>query len=184
MDKQKVIQYADQNTSQIQYLIQQKVKFWTSEVLFSSYWWFALSLSVIPWLIWWIFRNKRSTDRLFYAGLFVMCISLILDVLGDQLGFWYYRFNLIPVLPTYFPWDCTLMPVTIMFMLQIKPRTNPFIKAIIFAIVSSYIGEPIFKWMEVYVQSNWKYSYSVPIQIIIYLIAHYLSKRNKFDELV
>lgn len=57
----------------------------------------------------------RSTDRILYTGFFVMVISLVLDILGDQLGFWHYRFNVIPVLPTYFPWDLTLMPLTQIF---------------------------------------------------------------------
>lgn len=183
MDKEKVFELIDENTKQIQILIQEKVKIWSEHVVFSDYWWFALFLSTVPWLFWILFRKKQSTDRLFYAGLFVAVIALILDVLGDQLGFWYYRYNLIPVLPTYFPWDCTLMPVSVMLLIQFKPKANPLIKAIIFGLLTSYVGEPLFHWLGVYVPINWRYTYSVPIQIIIYLIAHYLTKRDQYNKL-
>ncbi|MGM0901777.1 MAG: CBO0543 family protein [Bacillota bacterium] len=96
---------------------------------------------------------------------------------------WLYRFNVLPILPTYLPWDLTLMPVTIMFLLQIKPNSNPLIKAILFALVTSYLAEPFFVWLEVYQPVHWHYTYSVPFQIIIYLIAHYVSRRNDFSEI-
>lgn len=76
------------------------------------------------------------------VGFFVMTVSLVLDVLGDQLGIWHYRFNVLPVLPSYFPWDITLMPVTIMFFSQVKPHVNPIIKAVLFTLLTSYISEP------------------------------------------
>lgn len=181
MKKEEVIILIDQNVNQIHELIYQKIEIWREYVLFSGLWWFGVLLSIIPWVIWFIFRKKRSTDRLLYVGFMVMTISVILDILGDQLGFWHYRFNVIPVLPTYFPWDLTLMPLTIMFLLQIKPNTNPYLKAIIFALISSYLAEPFFHWLEIYQPIHWRYSYSVPIQVVIYMLAHYISKRNEFS---
>lgn len=169
----------DANVNQIEMLIQKKVDIWIEHVVFSPLWWFGISL----WIIWYFFHKKESRDRLLYSGYVVMVIALILDVLGDQWALWHYRFNVIPVLPTYLPWDLTLMPVTIMFLLLINPNSKPFLKAIIFALSTSYIAEPIFQWMKLYQPSNWRYSYSVPIQIIIFLIAHFISKRKNFTYL-
>ncbi|MBE6185136.1 hypothetical protein G4D61_10940 [Bacillus ginsengihumi] len=178
-----IIKMTDKNTSQIHVLIEQKVDIWLHYVLFSPLWWIAASLTIIPWIFWLLFRPRESTDRLMYAGFFVMIISLVLDVLGDQYGLWFYRFNLIPVLPTYFPWDLTLMPLSIMFLLQIKPQANPLFKALLFAIATSFIGEPFFAWMKVYVLIHWHYYFSAPIQFCIYLVAHYISRRTKFSKL-
>lgn len=182
-EKEEIIKIIDENVNQIHELIQQKIQIWLDHALFSGLWWIGVGLSIIPWIIWFIFRDKQSSDRLLFAGFFVMVISLILDVMGDQLGFWHYRFNVIPVLPTYFPWDLTLMPITIMFLLQIKPQVSPLIKAILFALVTSYIAEPVIEWIKIYHPLNWKYSYSVPIQIVIFLTAYYLSKRKQFSPL-
>ncbi|MCM3162710.1 CBO0543 family protein [Metabacillus litoralis] len=180
---QNQIKIIDENINQIEKLIQQKVDIWIEHVVFSPLWWFGVGLSIIPWIFWYFFHKKESRDRLLYSGFIVMVISLIFDVLGDQWALWHYRFNVMPVLPTYLPWDITLMPVTIMVLLQIKPNTRPIIKAIVFALITSYIAEPFFQWMKLYQPTNWRYTYSVPIQIIIFLIAHYMSSRKNFSDL-
>ncbi|UGB28786.1 CBO0543 family protein [Metabacillus sp. B2-18] len=151
---QNVINIIDENINQIEKLIQQKVDIWIEYVIFSPLWWFGVGLSIIPWIIWYFFHKKESRDRLLYSGFIVMVIAIVLDVLGDQLALWHYRFNVIPVLPTYIPWDLTLMPITIMVLLQIKPNTRPIIKAILFALITSYIAEPFFQWLKLYQPTN------------------------------
>jgi hypothetical protein len=41
-----------------------------------------------------------------------------------------------------------IMPVTILFLLQIKPKINPWLKALIFAGLSSFLAEPLFNWLQ------------------------------------
>ncbi|NRD78272.1 hypothetical protein HPT25_12935 [Bacillus sp. BRMEA1] len=179
--KENVNKLIDENIVEIHKLIQKKIEIWSDYVVFSGLWWLGVGLSVIPWIIWYVFRKKNSTDRILYAGLFIMTISLALDILGDQFSLWHYRYNVLPIVPTYFPWDITLMPVSVMILLQVKANGNPFIKAILFGLFSAYLAEPFFHWLEIYVPTKWRYTYSVPIQIIIYLVAHYLSRREKFS---
>jgi hypothetical protein len=181
--KDHVKKMIDDNENALKDLVYQKIDIWSEHVVFSGIWWLGVVLTILPWIIWFIYRKKNSSDRILYVGLFVAVISLCLDVIGDQLGLWHYRFVVIPFLPTYIPWDLTLMPITVMFLIQIKPKVNPLIKAVLFALSSSYIGEPIFNWLGVYVLDSWKYSYSVPIQFVIYLIAHHLSQRDNFSPL-
>ncbi|MCZ8517905.1 MULTISPECIES: CBO0543 family protein [Paenibacillus] len=183
MDKDQKIQLIDENLINIEFYIDQKVKFWMEHVLFSGLWWFGFILSIVPWVIWFFFRKKESTDRLLYIGVLVMVISLVFDILGDQFALWHYRFNVVPILPTYFPWDLTLMPVTVMLLLQVKPKGSPYLKALLFALVTAYAAEPFIHWLKIYDPKNWRFSYSVPIQFGIYMFAHYLSRRNKFVEL-
>ncbi|WP_336773912.1 CBO0543 family protein [Paenibacillus sp. MMO-58] len=152
-------------------------------VVFSGLWWLGVILSVMPWVLWILLRNKQSTDRNLYAGFLTTILALTLDVLGDQFGFWHYRFNVIPLIPTYFPWDVTLMPVGVMFLLQIKPAVSPFLKALVFALLTSYAAEPFIHWLGIYQLIKWHHTYSVPIQFGIYLLALYFSRRQKFQEL-
>jgi len=178
-----VVKLVDENHEQIHKLILEKQEIWLQHVLFSGLWWLGVGLSIIPWMIWFIFRPKDSTDRILYVGFFVMGIALALDVFGDQFGFWHYRYNVIPIVPTYFPWDITLMPVSVMILLQIKAKTNPLLKALCFGLVSGYLAEPFFHWVGIYVPTHWRYTYSVPIQMVIYLTSHYFSRRTKFSML-
>ena len=180
-NREEVINFIDKNVNQIEELIDQKIILWTHYVLFSDLWWFGVGLSIIPWIFWFLFRKRQSTDRLLYVGFYVMSISVMLDIIGDQIGLWHYRYHVIPVLPTYFPWDMTLMPISIMVLLEFHPRTNPWIKAILFALLTSYLAEPFFHWLKVYNPLNWHYSYSVPIQIFIFMSSFWLSRRNKFS---
>ncbi|MGM0901778.1 MAG: hypothetical protein ACQEXB_11880 [Bacillota bacterium] len=83
---QDVVKIIDENVNQIEGLIQQKVEIWQEHVVFSPLWWMGVGLSIIPWIIWYVYHKKDSTDRLLYSGYAVMIMALILDVLGDQLA--------------------------------------------------------------------------------------------------
>jgi hypothetical protein len=182
-DRAKTIEMIDENVGKIDELVNQKIDIWFEHVLYSDLWWMGVAFSVIPWIIWIIIRKRDSTDRLLFVGFYVMVISVISDIMGDQLGLWHYRFNVIPFLPTYFPWDTTLMPLCIITLIQFKPKLNPWYKAIFFALTTSYVAEPFFKWLTVYQLIHWRYSYSVPIQFAIYMSAHWLSQRKQFAKI-
>jgi hypothetical protein len=89
-----------------------------------------------------------------------------------------------PLVPSYLPWDFTLIPVIIMFLIQFKPHSNPFMKAFFFAAGSAFMGEPLFAWIKTYSPENWKYIYSFPFLFCIYLLGHFISKREGFASLV
>lgn len=179
-----IIKEMDQIDGKIQDMLFFKFDYWAEHVIFSWRWWLGIGLTIIPWLIFWtVFRKKPYMDRLLFVAAWVMIISALLDILGDQYGFWHYRFNVIPAVPTYFPWDYTLMPLSVILLLRIKPKANPLIKAIIFSLLTSFVGEPFFHWIDIYALDKWKYIFSVPIQILIYLFAHHIfTFRNKFEQ--
>jgi len=178
-----LISMQDKNFYKTEELINQKIEIWQEHVLFSGLWWFGVALSTIPWIIWFLIRKKQSTDRILYVGFYIMAISTLLDILGDQAGLWHYRYHVIPTLPTYFPWDVTLMPVTVMILLQLFPKINPWLKAIFFGLLTSYIAEPFIHSLGIYELNTWRYSYSFPIQILIFMSAHWLSQRSRFAPL-
>ena len=156
---------------------------WVKYTFLTWQWWFGLSLAIIPWTTWIIFRKKESTDRLLLAGFLVIIISSWFDLIGILFGLWSYHYNVIPVSPSFAPWDFTLLPVSIMFLLQIKPQINPIIKGIMFAAFSSFIIEPFFVWIGLYNPKHWEHIYSFPVILVIYLVADSISKRSKFERL-
>jgi hypothetical protein len=42
-------------------------------------------------------QKKESTDRLLYTGLFVAIFTSFLDMVGDFLGLWDYRYEVFPL---------------------------------------------------------------------------------------
>ncbi|WP_018933954.1 CBO0543 family protein [Gracilibacillus lacisalsi] len=154
---------------------------WMEDVFLSWQWWFCFILAIIPWVLWWKFRKKESTSRLLLGAFFTMFISISLDSYGTELGYWDYRYELLPFLPSFFPWDLSLLPVAFLVIVQMKPNISPILKAIFYAFLSSLIGEPFFEWLGFYNPITWNYVYSLPIQFIIFLVGYSLVTSKKFE---
>lgn len=83
-----------------------------NQILFTFGWWFKFGEAVLPWLLWIFIRNKKSTSRLLFAGFFVILVSSYLDFLVISYGLWRYPIMLTPTIPSFFPWDITLVNQT------------------------------------------------------------------------
>ncbi|WP_409252956.1 CBO0543 family protein [Bacillus sp. SCS-153A] len=177
------IERMDQHAKESQELTQKVMELWMNEVLFTWRWWFGAIATILTWLCWIKFHKKESRYRLLTAGFFVMTVSLSLDAIGVQLGLWSYRYEVFPFTPAYIPYDLALMPVVVMALIQYKPSGSAVKKALLFGVLTAFIGEPLVVWVDIYKLQNWKFVYSVPIYILIYLIAHWLTARKNFHEL-
>ncbi|MFC0472762.1 CBO0543 family protein [Halalkalibacter kiskunsagensis] len=156
------------------------IQVWVKDVLFTPHWFVGISLSIIPWVVWLYFNKKVSRNRMLFAGFGIMLISSFFDFLGVQLGLWIYYYEIIPWIPAYEPWDWTLIPVSIMMFIEFKPNTSPYIKGLIFAGMTAFIGEPLFQYIGLYKQIAWSSFYSFPIYFFIFLMGYWLSRRNNF----
>ncbi|MCM3651801.1 CBO0543 family protein [Metabacillus litoralis] len=154
---------------------------WYENIFLGWEWWLGVILTFLPWLIWIKVRPKESSDRLLYVGLIVVLITCGLDFLGVILGLWFYIYKVIPIIPSFAPYDFSILPVTVLLLLQCKQNISPFTKAIFFAFLGSFVGEPLFKWLHFYQEIHWNSFYSFPIYFVIYLFANWVSKRNGFD---
>lgn len=159
------------------------ISLWFKGTFLGWRWWLGLCLSIIPWALWFKFRKKDSTDRLLFAGFFVILISSWFNLIGILFGWWSYYYNVVPFSPALVPWDFTLLPVAVMTLIQIGPRVNPILKAIGFSMFSSFVVEPFFIFLRMYNAKNWKHIYSLPIIFCIYLISDWFSKRPHFTRI-
>ncbi|MCF6409520.1 CBO0543 family protein [Pseudalkalibacillus salsuginis] len=156
---------------------------WFEYELLSWQWCLSVLLSILPWLLWWKFRKKESSNRLLSGAFYIISVSMLLDSFGADLGLWDYRYEVVPFLPSFIPWDLCLLPVIFMFFLQIKPKMSPVLKAVLFSIMGAFIGEPIFQWLGYYKPINWNPIYSLPIYFLVYLIGSFLVMGKHFEEL-
>jgi len=161
---------------------QHYLKYWLDHTLFHWDFWLSLILfSIVPIIFWIKIRKKESSNRLLFTGMVVFIISSWLDFLGVVYGKWYYTGKVIPSIPSYVPWDWIILPVFVMTLIEIKPKSSPFLKGLIFASVSTFIGEPLFLWLGFYVIEDWNIQYSFPIYLIIYLFSNRISKIKNFE---
>ncbi|WP_078410526.1 CBO0543 family protein [Priestia abyssalis] len=158
-------------------------KIWFDYVFLSWPWWLGVMLTMVPWAFWWKFRKKESTSRLLYGAFFIIIISMFLDSFGTELGFWDYRYEPIPFLPSFLPWDLSLLPVSFLVLVQIKPNLSPISKAIFYSTFSTLIGEPFFEWLGFYKVINWNPFFSLPIHFLIFLIGYSLVTSENFEKL-
>ncbi|MEI5907724.1 CBO0543 family protein [Bacillus spongiae] len=157
---------------------------WYGYVLFTPMWWLLIFLTFAPWIIWYFFKPKRSAARLLFGVFFVTLISIILDSIGILTGAWYYRYKFAPFTPEFIPWDITIIPVSLLFTLQIKPKANPLIKGVIWGGSAAFIGEPLLEFIGFYEPVYWRSGYSFWVYILLFLIAYFFStKINSFEKL-
>ncbi|MDT8863066.1 hypothetical protein N0O92_23215 [Alkalihalobacillus sp. MEB130] len=160
----------------------EKIQIWLEHSLFTWQWWFGVIVLLLSIFLWLKFRKKPSTDRLLYSGFFVMISASILDILGHNLGLFHYHYEVFPLTVNYLPWSIVVIPVVVMFFLQYKPDANPFLKSVIFSSLLSFIGLPFLRFIGIYHPVKWNVFYSFIILFIIYLIAHFLVQRDKFEK--
>lgn len=156
---------------------------WLNAILFSWRWWFGLALTVAPWIIWILFHDKQKSGRLLLVGIFSACTTNFLDVIGLSFGLWHYDWKLLPLIVSYIPWDYALFPVFVMFLLEIKPKVNSWIKAVVFSFTCAFVFEPIFIFLGMYHEISWKNYYSFIIYILLYYIYHLLYKAKFISDL-
>ncbi|KKK40106.1 hypothetical protein WQ57_01855 [Mesobacillus campisalis] len=157
------------------------IQTWQNIIFLTPRWWIGIFLGIFPWLLWWKFHNKKFTGDLLRTGLFISTLALTLDSLGVQQGLWIYPYDVFPFIPGYFPWDLTLLPITTMLMVEIKPHWSPILKAIIFAFLSAFIGEPLATVANLYEPIHWKPYYSFPIYIFLFLASNFIAKSKIFN---
>ncbi|WP_420871936.1 CBO0543 family protein [Cohnella rhizosphaerae] len=101
-----------------------------------------------------------------------------MDFVGTSYGLWYYTGKVIPTIPVFVPWDFCVLPVFIALLIEYKPHFSPLVKAMIFAGVSAFIGEPVFLWLGFYVMVNWNILISFPIYFLIYLASYKIGTKK------
>lgn len=149
--------------------------------LFTWSWWIALAMLVVPWFLWAIFRKRESSARLLFAGFIIMLLSTYLDGIGVDFGKWTYPVKVIPLPTISYSFRNSVIPVTIMFLIQFKPHINPFYKALGFGAFGAYVGMPIMSMLDLYKKVDWAYTYSFFILTALYLVGHWFSRRKSFE---
>jgi len=180
MTYQEGLDQIDKATQKISDATQLTIEAVMDAFLFTWQWWIALAMIIVPWIVWALFRKREDSARLFSAGLLLMVISEILDVIGVGLGKWAYPIKVIPIATISFSLRLSVLPVIFMLLLQFKPQFNPFIKAVFYGAFGAYVGLPILETIDLYKKIDWQLTYSFFILTGLYLLGHWFSRRKSF----
>ncbi|WP_085521659.1 CBO0543 family protein [Tuberibacillus sp. Marseille-P3662] len=174
------VQFVDRYYQRFHQLQADMLDYWIDHTLFHWDFWISVILTIFPWIVWFWVCDKQNFGRILFAGCLVIIIASYMDFLGTALGLWYYAGKALPTIPAYVPWDISLIPIFVMLLLQFKPHLNPWLKGVFFGVVSGVVAEVIFKLLGFYVSKGWHMWYSVPIYVLIYLIAHWMAEKCRF----
>jgi hypothetical protein len=150
-----------------------RLQYWLNHTFLTWEWWVLVALTLIPWLIWWRFVDKKRVQEILLYGFSIALCTLVIDIIGSNLQWWYYPHEIFKVMPPLVPVDLTVVPVSMMVVYQYSRTWRSFlINNTIFAFIATYIGESFFIWLGAYVRITWSYFGS----LLFYIIAGVISR--------
>lgn len=154
-------------------------EYWLKHDLFSFDWWLLLIISVVPWLVWWKFVDKKRLTQILLYGFFVSAESVMLNISLTNSMVWGYQ-NIVFYLfsPVLFPYDFTMMPVVYMLVYQkcIKWKTYLF-ASISISVIFTFVVEPLLEWMKIYREYKFPSIYSFALYLLIAVVSKWIVDR-------
>ncbi|GHH99489.1 CBO0543 family protein [Neobacillus kokaensis] len=156
---------------------------WFHGDLLTWQWWLLLAATILPWIIWVKFRDKKRTYELLSYGLTWAVMASLLDIIGGEMLLWGYPHKLFPMVPPLFPADITVIPVAFMFIYQYTNKYKTYLfSSILLSAFFSFIVEALFIKWGMFELTNWKHTFSFIGFSIIAQIIFYIIKRLKENE--
>ncbi|QGQ94040.1 hypothetical protein EHS13_03495 [Paenibacillus psychroresistens] len=136
-------------------------EYWLNNVLFSFDWWLLLTISIVPWIIWWKIVDKSKLTQIVLYGFFVSMEAVLLDIFLTNLIKWGYQSTFIYLLqPISSPYDLSFLPVVFMLIYQKFAKWKGYlITCISVSAVLTFILEPLLDWMNIIKKYNISFFY-------------------------
>ncbi|MCP8615390.1 CBO0543 family protein [Salirhabdus salicampi] len=156
-------------------LLQLEYNDWLQNVLFTWQWWFLLTATIMPWIIWWKLVDKARLLEIVTYGLWWILVAVTLDDIGVTLQLWDYPKQLMFLIHPLGPSDLTVIPVTYMLLYQYTSRWTSFvIGSFVVAFVFAFVFEPLFIKFEMLkfhdTVIKWKHWYSFVLFGVIAIV--------------
>lgn len=159
--------------------------YWKTNSLWTWRWWLAVFLSVAPWVLWGIVRKKDSTLRLLSAASFAASVAIFFDTAGVVAGFWHHPVKIapLPLFSCLFPWDYSVIPVSVMLLLQLMPKWRPPAKAAAYAAAGAFIAYPAATWLGYVAGKRWLLPALFAFLYVLYLLAHKIACKTRAEKI-
>ncbi|MFC7063120.1 CBO0543 family protein [Halobacillus seohaensis] len=164
-------------------LLESNYHYWIEHVLFTFNWWFLLALTIVPWIIWFRLVDRNRLLEISFIGAIVATTAIILDTIGTSLQLWSYGYKLVQMISPLYPIDLSLLPVLFMLLYQWFTTWKAYIiSQTILAALGSFVAEPLFIWLGIYILHEWEIYYSFPIYIALAIIFKGLVEKLKANQ--
>ncbi|SFA87143.1 MULTISPECIES: CBO0543 family protein [unclassified Bacillus (in: firmicutes)] len=134
---------------------------WISDEFLTWKWWFLLAFSILPWVLWVLFRDKKRTYEILSYGLLWASIAALCDIIGSNLILWSYPDKLFPMAPPLIPADLAVIPVSFMFVYQYTKHWKSYIIcSLLVSAIFSFLIETIFIKWDMFAVHYWHHMFS------------------------
>ncbi|MDR7865750.1 MAG: CBO0543 family protein [Sporomusaceae bacterium] len=158
-------------------LSQARTENWYATDLYTWQWFFLIALFILPWVAFHCLAHRRKLPRLILFGLILMFVTMGLDLLGYELGRWYYPYKIAPFGPFVAFVDHAPFPVIFMLLYQYLSGWGVFAAGVVVtAAVFAFVFEPALELMGLYMPLEWEFYYSFPVYILLPLFARWLTE--------
>jgi len=159
-----------------------EVEGWLNNDLFSWHWWVLVAFFIIPWILWIKFADRTKILESLLFGALIIIITVLLDEIGVEIGFWRYPTQLLPFTPRAFAFDMAMVPVAFMFLYQYFQTWTSFSMALlVMSILFAFVGEPFSVWAELVQYMKWKYIYSFVYYMLVGLSIRWIIVKLRID---
>lgn len=145
-------------------------------------WWFLLTLSIVPAIVWWVWVDKTRLIENTAFGLFYGVTAIFLDSIGSNAMVWTYPVRLTPYLnPQLYPYDVGVVIIPFMFVYQKYSMSFKwfFIATGVLSLFLAFIAEPSMVYLGIYKEITWKHIYSFPIYWLIGIMCWAIIRKFK-----
>jgi hypothetical protein len=149
-------------------MIQEEIQSWLNYEFLTFHWWILVAFLILPWVLWYFIADRKRLLETFLVCFFVIVPTTYLDALGNDLRFWFYPTQLIPLAPRAVPFDMSMVPVAYMFIYQFFQSWRSYTIALfIMAALFAFIGEPLSHKLELVLYIKWNYFYSFIYYVLL-----------------
>lgn len=91
---------------------------WLTTDLFTAKWWGSVLFIVFLYIIFFVLLNKRRFSEIFIFGTLLTIGTVFADTIGANFVLWTYKSRILPILPSFFKYDFSVVPVFYMLAYQ------------------------------------------------------------------
>jgi hypothetical protein len=136
---------------------------WKTNILFSPAWFGTIIFILLSYtLCFKLLDKRRLTQILLFGSLITVMVSLF-DLIGVEYVRWTYLTRVFPIMPSFFLFDFTIIPLYYMLIYQYCSNWKSYIiwNAIVTGIVS-FAFYPLLNALKMFELNNWRYVYFFP----------------------
>jgi hypothetical protein len=161
---------------------------WAAEELFSPRWWAMVIVILFSYgLCFKLLDESRYTQIMLFGSLMAVSMGVI-DTIGASYVLWSFKVRLLPIIPSLFLIDLTIIPLYYMLVYQYTSTWKEFTAwNVVASGVISLVVFPLMAIANIVQLINWKYVYFWPIIFFVGLLSRgvitiIMTKENKMRE--